>query len=228
MPLPGDVGDGRLLAVADPRDLRRRERDVGQHGDGDLRFGVSRRRARGSRSRKAVRTGASHRSALMPLAPSALRRPPRLRVSGTTPSLLPAVVLRASRRPGLAERSTQTLSTWPSTSRMTNSRNAASPLPDDSVASARSYPTPVATRSIRRPSRAASSSSMRPTKAADMKLATSMPSTSAGFCDEARTQVFHLRESRPSRVKSARPADQSPRKWVSSRATSLRLCMSRP
>ena len=75
---------------------------------------------------------------------------------------------------------------------------------------------------------AASSSSMRPTNAADMKLATSMPSTSAGFWEAASTQVFHLRESRPSRVNSARPADQSPRKWVSSSATSFRLCMSRP
>ena len=34
--------------------------------------------------------------------------------------------------------------------------------------------------------------------------------------------MFHLRESRPSRVNSARPADQSPRKWVSSSATSFR------
>src|SRR3954452_5313197 len=61
-----------------------------------------------------------------------------------------------------------------------------------------------------------------------MKFATSMPRTSDGFCDAARTHVFHLRESRPSRVNKARPADHSPRKWVSSRATSLRACMLLP
>ena len=67
---------------------------------------------------------------------------------------------------GLAVRSTRSLSTWPSTSRITNSRKPDPSRPDDSVARARSYPTPVATRSMRSPSRAAASSSIRPTNAA--------------------------------------------------------------